>query len=546
MLRALTAPGGERPPPMTRGQRRARGVVYTPPALVDFVVEQTLAPLAGARGALTVLDPACGDGRFLLAAARWAWRHAPKVALRLVGVERDPGSAERARQALADAPASVVLGEALLGAQVEPVDVVLGNPPYVRSVHLRSHDPELWRALRGRFAATSHGEWDLYAAFIERSLTWTRPGGRVGLVVPSRWLTAAFAAGLRARVASEVASVLDFGATQVFPGATTYASVLVLERARRRGEAVFVRHTDTGWQRDLLDLPASAGAPWIVRGGPARQALGGGGGTLGAVAQVAKGCGTNADRIFVVRGALRDGLLVGRNGLGHPVAIEAEAARPCLRGRDVRGDAEPPADHDAEQRDFCVLPYQLSASGRPTLWDWRELQRRLPALAAYLASQRAGLEARERGRFAGAEFYRFGRPQNLAFLLDPAPKLVVPDVTLGGRVCLDRGSLVLDSAYALRPHPDAPTPWRSLALLAALLRSSAVRLWLEMVGVPLRGNYVRMKTAFLAPMPLPPDGPELRAAAEAAEAGDRARADLHLRQAYAVPASAWTLAPRGP
>ncbi len=60
-----------------------------------------------------------------------------------------------------------------------------------------------------------------------------------------------------------------------------------------------------------------------------------------------------------------------------------------------------------------------------------------------------------------------------------------------------------------------------------------------MVGVPLRGHYFRMKTAFLSPMPLPADGPLLRAAVAAAEAGDLAAADEALRQAYGIDADTW-------
>ena len=42
--------------------RKQLGAWYTPPALVDAVVHEAVFD-----GARTVLDPACGDGRFLRA-----------------------------------------------------------------------------------------------------------------------------------------------------------------------------------------------------------------------------------------------------------------------------------------------------------------------------------------------------------------------------------------------------------------------------------------------------------------------------------------------
>jgi hypothetical protein len=189
----------------SRDGRRASGAYFTPAPLVEFVVAETLGarlarPVRWHRDgspALIVLDPAAGDGRFLAAAAdlladRAAARGADPVAARraivarcLIGVERDAEFVKLARARLGDS-AVVHQREALLDSPVAAgaVDVVVGNPPYQRSIHFSRTDEELWRALRGRYAATSHGEWDLYAAFLEQSLAWTRPGGQVRQAPP--------------------------------------------------------------------------------------------------------------------------------------------------------------------------------------------------------------------------------------------------------------------------------------------------------------------------------------------------------------------------
>ncbi|MCB9574885.1 MAG: hypothetical protein H6709_22665 [Kofleriaceae bacterium] len=181
-----------------------------------------------------------------------------------------------------------------------------------------------------------------------------------------------------------------------------------------------------------------------------------------------------------------------------------------------------------------------------------ELARRWPRAAAHLRRHRDVLEAREDGRFAGPAFHAFGRPQNLIFHADAAAKVVVPDVARAGRALVDdRGALVLDSAYAVRGRADpvgaAATaaagavvaahvdPW----LLALVLSSPVVALWLGVAGVPLRGGYLRLKTAYLTPLPLPPAGRALDRAAAAARRGDRVVALAALRDAYALPRDAW-------
>jgi hypothetical protein len=200
-------------------------------------------------------------------------------------------------------------------------------------------------------------------------------------------------------------------------------------------------------------------------------------------------------------------------GQGEPVRV------PCIRGRDVAAYAL------LDARD-ALLPYDPRSGA---LYAPDELRRIAPSAAAHFDRHRALLEARERGRFAGATFYRWGRPQNLAWHLDGAPKIVVPDAASAGRAALDdRGRLVIDTAYAIRPLDPRATP---IGLLLAVLNSPVVATWLRATGIPLRGGYFRMKTAYLQSLPVPdPSTPAARAlAADALVAGPDDAAELSRR-----------------
>ena len=90
---------------------------------------------------------------------------------------------------------------------------------------------------------------------------------------------------------------------------------------------------------------------------------------------------------------------------GEDLVIEAAATRRCVRGRDIRRYGSV----DGQVR--CVVPYARDGQ----LWTPEELAE-YPRAAAHLQRARPRLDARESGRHAGPEFYRFGRPQNMAFL----------------------------------------------------------------------------------------------------------------------------------
>lgn len=209
--------------------RRRSGSHYTPPALTERVVAETLDPLLGADPApddvlaLRVCDPAMGTGAFLVAACRYlaerllaAERRAKSSrtsALRrvaeqcLFGVDRDELAVGVARQALwltiADATLPLTAfdlalrtGESLTDfdwkaafARVfderDGFDAFVGNPPWV-SYAGRAAQP-LSPALRSAYSRfeSFHGYKNLQGLFVERASRLLRPRGRLGFVLPS-------------------------------------------------------------------------------------------------------------------------------------------------------------------------------------------------------------------------------------------------------------------------------------------------------------------------------------------------------------------------
>jgi hypothetical protein len=405
----------------------------------------------------------------------------------VAGIERDPEAAAAARAALPGAELRVA--EALLGDAAAPRawDVVVGNPPYVRSVALKAADPELWSRLRGAFAATSFKEWDLYGAFLEKALDWVRPGGEIGFVAPSRWLTAAFAAPLREKLAPSVRKIVDLGHRQVFDGATTYVALVFM------GEGSDVEVVRDGVEGTVARASLGRG-PWALATGDEAErleALRRSGPPLGEVARIAKGAGSNADPVF---------LLEPRGGhyfspaLAAELELEPDLLVPCLRGRDVRQYSATPAR-------VALLPYDGAR-----LLDVDELP---PRTRDYLERCRPLLESREAGRFTGRRFHAWGRPQNLLWLRDSTPKVVVPDAAREGRAALDdEGLLVIDTAYAIRPIGDVP-----VETILQLLNSPSVAQWLGALGIPLRGGYFRMKTDYLRSLPVTLGNPGSQVAA---------------------------------
>ena len=185
-----------------RSERRRLGAYYTPPALVDFLVEQVLMPWMSSQSTPPrVIDPACGDGRLLEAAGRAITaRYGVDARNLLVGAELEPTVAASTAARLG---CDMHLGDALalLDARHHgQYDVVLGNPPYLSQLSSAT--------ARGRRSSFGGGPYaDAAAEFLALAVRLARSeGGRVGLVLPISTLATRDVAPIR-RAVEDVASL---------------------------------------------------------------------------------------------------------------------------------------------------------------------------------------------------------------------------------------------------------------------------------------------------------------------------------------------------
>lgn len=180
-------------------ERKARGAWYTPPELVDVILDAALVPewIAARGGAWRVLDPACGDGRFLERADE-KLRELGVTHVELVGVDIDAGAVAAARRRCPSATIihGDALGEVFAASEpdVAPFDLVVGNPPFLSQL----------AASTARGGASRHGGGPYADAAVEFLALAARlvdqRGGRLGFVLPQSLLAARDAGPVRASI----------------------------------------------------------------------------------------------------------------------------------------------------------------------------------------------------------------------------------------------------------------------------------------------------------------------------------------------------------
>lgn len=174
---------------MNRDERARLGAWYTPHHLVDEIVGRVFTGDLATRSdrPLRVLDPACGDGRFLAAVA------AAGVDAELTGVDVDPDAVRVAREVVRDA--RFVVADALsTDWGSDTFDVVVGNPPFLSPLASRNAQDATSRRLDvGPYADAAVEFLSLAADLVEPD------GGRVAFVLPQSILASRDARSVRAR-----------------------------------------------------------------------------------------------------------------------------------------------------------------------------------------------------------------------------------------------------------------------------------------------------------------------------------------------------------
>jgi adenine-specific DNA methylase len=231
---------------------KARGAYYTPPEIGAF-----LASWAVRTREDRVLDPACGDGALLVAAARRLRALGGGGELSGSDVHAPAVAEARARLAIEGAPVGCLRVADAFDEPPAPVDVVIGNPPFIRYQAWSGEARQ--KAQRAALAAGVEltGLANAWAAFVIHACRFLDEGGRLALVLPASLLSADYAAPVRRYLLKRFGSVqLVLFEARVFPGVT---EEVVLLLAEWRGGTGAIEVTEA---RDLSDLPAAARAGW--------------------------------------------------------------------------------------------------------------------------------------------------------------------------------------------------------------------------------------------------------------------------------------------
>ncbi len=409
----------------TYSTEKLQGKIYTPAFIIEKILDD-----AGYTGknilGKSILDPACGDGRFLVEMARRIIKVSPLPELKshlqkIHGWDIDPLAVQQARKKLDSLvePLGIRVDWSLkvqnaLHQTAEPdlfnpeaesgkFDFIVGNPPYIRIQHLPLNER---RYIQRHFRFCQSGSTDIFIAFFELALRLAKDHGTIGFITPNTYFYTETARPLRRYLVQHkhIRQITNYHHFQLFSDATTYSAITIL---RKTGSETFLYQyalSTNKFQEQRIpfdDLRHKKFWSLGLENNENRH-----GKRLGDIARIHVGITTLADKLYIMPWVRREGDLIYLKTKHHGILpFEKDILRPIIKASTLKKTGEP-------VKEYVLFPYR-KINGKHRIIPEHELKEQFPLAYQYLTTIKPLLDKRDNGKPNKVAWYAFGRSQGL-------------------------------------------------------------------------------------------------------------------------------------
>ena len=252
------------------------GIVFTPKYIADYIVQNLFSDLMVWDDTITIIDPGCGCGIFLVSAIEYIHEKFQISIQKLLsdhifGIDINKDNVRRCKmvmrllakkygEEICEIP-HIVCKNSLKErwkdtfhlSQKIVFSYVIGNPPYVNPHDLHKDTIEF---LKNTFETTANGVFNIFYAFIEHAMNQLSEDGKLGFIIPNNFLTIKSALELRKYLQKNafLRRILDFGENMVFKPVRTYNCILFLSRKKQEEFEYAVMERTECIEKELKDV----------------------------------------------------------------------------------------------------------------------------------------------------------------------------------------------------------------------------------------------------------------------------------------------------
>lgn len=390
-------------------------------------------------------------------------------------------------------------------------DAIVGNPPYIRvqnMVHYSREEYDFYKSSASPFTTAQAETLDKYYLFIERGLALLNENGRLGYIVPHKFMNIKSGAELRDLLAVNfsVQKILHFGTHQVFRDRSTYTCILVLSKqANVTFEIGFVQN----WNRFLFDHNAEclqypsaylSRQPWsfLPQNIVAHlERISTSCVPLSSLVDIFVGVQTSADQIYIIHADREDETYIySHDRQNREFRIEKAILKKSIY------DTQLARYEKIIANSYIIFPYK-EVNGRPVLYSLAEMATDYPYTLAYLEGFREKLDQRNMPGRNRENWFAFGRSQSIKRFLS-GEHLVWPVLSVGSNYVYDDEMVVFTGGgngpfYGLEMKNSVH---ESIFYIQAILNHWLMELLVKSKASTFRGDYYSHGKQFIATLPI--------------------------------------------
>jgi len=399
----------------TYGKEKLTGQIFTP----DFIVKKILDDVNFKNKTClgkTILDPACGDGRFLCEVAERIIKFSSENKLKenlekIQGWDIDKVALEDARKNLnkfiEDFKFKInwklIQKDTLKEKTAEQFDFIIGNPPYIRIQHLEKKQREY---IQENYNFCRKGSTDIYIAFFESAYKLLNENGICGFITPNTYFNTETGKELRRFFETEknIIQITNYGAIQLFENATTYSAITIFSKQKHNTFLYQKADSKNNFSERKIQFSELTKLNfWQLSVNKASKETGK---RLGDICDIHVGITTLADRAYIFEIIEQNGKIVTvSTKLKGKVEIEKQILKPIIKASLL-------ANSNDKQNRVILFPYKIN-NGKNVIIKEQELIRNYPLAHKYLLSVKDVLDKRDNGKLNKVAWYAFGRTQSL-------------------------------------------------------------------------------------------------------------------------------------
>lgn len=490
------------------------GIVFTPKYIADYIVKCTFENLEEWDDSISIIDPGCGCGIFLVAAAEYVHTkfNVPMKTIlekNIYGMDIEPDNARRCKLVLQLLNAKYHNELANINnihfcdslkenwtkrLNITSCDYVIGNPPYVNPHDLNK---ETVVFLKKTFSTTKAGVFNIFYAFIEQSMKYISERGTLGFIIPNNFLTIKSALYLRSflQKGKYIKSILDFGDNMVFKPVRTYNCIILLDKQKRDNFHYYSLETcediptalseihfssmetdrldENGWK--LVDEKTHKNLMKIENQGRSIKAF------------IRTGIATLRDGVYIVD---RDDKGFYKKLEDKRFDIELDIVKPIFKIPELKLH-----ENLEDAKRHIIFPY-YKKDGKFVLYSEEELQNNFPLTYQYLLASKEELDSRDKGKPNPAGWYAYGRTQGLNKY---GKKLLFPTFAKKPKF------IYVQNEYALFCNGYAvfEDEYIDLDIMCKILNSIIMEYYVSQTSYPIEGGYYCYQKKYIERFSIP-------------------------------------------